>query len=55
MEIHQSCFEENKSKILKDKDFLKFLKENADLLKPYAAFCVLRDKNNTPNFNNWKT
>ena len=41
--------------ILKDKDFLKFLKENADWLKPYSAFCVLRDKNNTPNFNDWKT
>ena len=48
-------FEENKTEILKDKDFSKFLKENADWLKPYAAFCVLRDKNNTPNFNNWKT
>ncbi len=31
------------------------MKENANWLKPYAAFCVLRDKNNTPNFNNWKT
>ena len=51
----KAVFEENKSEILKDKDFLKFLKENADWLKPYAAFCVLRDKNNTPNFNNWKT
>lgn len=48
-------FEENKTEILKDKDFSKFLKKNADWLKPYAAFCVLRDKNNTPNFNNWKT
>jgi 4-alpha-glucanotransferase len=48
-------FEENKTEILKDKDFSKFLKENADWLKPYAAFCVLRDKNNTPNFNDWKT
>ena len=48
-------FEENKTEILKDKDFSKFLKENADWLKPYAAFCVLRDKNSTPNFNNWKT
>ena len=51
----KAVFEENKSEILKDKDFLKFLKENADWLKPYAAFCVLRDKNNTPNLNNWKT
>ena len=41
-------------KFLKTKISLEILKENADWLKPYAAFCVLRDKNNT-NFNNWKT
>ena len=51
----KAVFEENKTEIIKDKDFSKFLKENADWLKPYAAFCVLRDKNNTPNFNDWKT
>lgn len=51
----KAIFEENKSEILKDKDFAKFIKENEEWLKPYAAFCVLRDKNNTPNFNNWKT
>ena len=48
-------FETHKNEILKDKEFIKFLKENTDWLKPYVAFCVLRDKNNTPNFNNWKT
>ena len=51
----KATFEENETEILKDKDFAKFLKENTDWLIPYAAFCVLRDKNNTPNFNNWKT
>ena len=41
----KAVFEENKSEILKDKDFLKFLKENADWLKPYAAFlCFKRQK-----------
>lgn len=51
----KSVFNENKEEIAKDKDFSKFIKENADWLKPYAAFCVLRDKNKTPNFNHWKT
>lgn len=50
-----AVFEENKAEILKDKEFAKFLKENAEWLMPYSAFCVLRDRNNTPNFNNWKT
>ena len=39
MEIHQKLFlKKINLEILKDKDFLKFLKENADWLKPYAAF-----------------
>ncbi|MGA9213209.1 4-alpha-glucanotransferase [Kaistella sp.] len=50
-----SVFEANKDEILKDKNFKKFIKENEDWLVPYAAFCVLRDKYKTPNFNDWKT
>ena len=48
-------FENDKIEILKDKGFKKFLKENESWLLPYSAFCVLRDKYNTPNFNDWKT
>ncbi len=51
----RSVFEENQEKILKDKNFKKFIKDNESWLLPYAAFCVLRDKYKTPNFNNWKT
>lgn len=51
----KSIFETNKDQILKDRNFKKFLKENEDWLIPYSAFCVLRDKYKTPNFNDWKT
>lgn len=48
-------FKENKNKILKDKEFKKFQKENRDWLEPYSAFCLQRDKYKTPNFELWKT
>ena len=48
-------FEENKEEILKDRNFKKFIKDNEDWLLPYSAFCVQRDKYETPNFNDWKT
>ncbi|SKB71536.1 4-alpha-glucanotransferase [Soonwooa buanensis] len=53
--VIKKVFNENASIIFKDKSFKSFLKENKDWLLPYAAFCVLRDKYKTPNFNNWKT
>ncbi|PZU17194.1 MAG: 4-alpha-glucanotransferase, partial [Chryseobacterium sp.] len=48
-------FNEDKEKIYKDKGFKKFIKDNESWLLPYSAFCVLRDKYKTPNFNEWKT
>ena len=43
-----------KEKFLKDKDFLEFFKNNKHWLVPYAAFCYLRDRNGTSDFNQWK-
>lgn len=51
----KAVFTENKEKILKDRNFKKFLKDNEGWLLPYSAFCVQRDKYKTPNFNDWKT
>ncbi len=51
----KAIFETNKEKVLKDRNFKKFIKENEEWLIPYSAFCVLRDKYKTPNFNDWKT
>ncbi len=51
----QAIFNEHKTEILKDRGFRKFLKDSESWLLPYSAFCVLRDKYKTPNFNTWKT
>ncbi len=51
----REVFTANSEKILKDKNFKKFIKDNESWLLPYSAFCVLRDKYKTPNFNDWKT
>lgn len=51
----KAIYEANKVIISKDRNFKKFLKDNEEWLLPYAAFCVQRDKYNTPNFNDWKT
>ncbi|MGS0748220.1 4-alpha-glucanotransferase [Halpernia sp. GG3] len=53
-EFIKDIFNVNKTEILKDKNFKNFLKENEKWLFPYAAFCLLRDKYKTPNFNEWK-
>lgn len=51
----QAVFHAEKDKIYKDRNFKKFIKDNEYWLVPYSAFCVLRDKYKTPNFNEWKT
>lgn len=51
----KKTFSEAKTKIYKDRQFRKFIKEQENWLLPYAAFCVLRDKYQTPDFNRWKT
>ncbi|WP_228448510.1 MULTISPECIES: 4-alpha-glucanotransferase [unclassified Chryseobacterium] len=51
----RAVFNAEKDKIYKDRNFKKFIKDNEYWLVPYSAFCVLRDKYKTPNFNEWKT
>lgn len=51
----KAIFNTEKEKIYKDRSFKKFIKDNEEWLLPYSAFCVLRDKYKTPNFNEWKT
>ena len=52
-EYFKLLFDQEKKTFFKDKEALDFIESNADWLKPYAAFCHLRDLNNTANFNNW--
>ncbi len=44
---------QEKAAFLKDHEAQNFIEGNADWLKPYAAFCHLRDLNRTTNFHNW--
>lgn len=44
---------QEKVTFLKDYEAQNFIEANANWLKPYAAFCHLRDLNGTTNFHNW--
>lgn len=41
-------------KLLKNKAYNQFIEENAYWLKPYAVFCVLRDRFGTSEFSKWE-
>ncbi len=43
-----------KEEFLQDKDYQEFFDKNRYWLVPYAAFCYLRDRNGTSDFNQWK-
>jgi 4-alpha-glucanotransferase len=53
-EFFKLLYEQEKADFFKNKDAQIFTENNADWLKPYAAFCHLRDLNGTTNFNSWK-
>ena len=46
-------FMEQGDKSLSSKEFKEFFKRNEYWLRPYAAFCSLRDKFSTPDFSKW--
>jgi 4-alpha-glucanotransferase len=47
-------YQKDASKTFERKNYQDFFKKNADWLKPYAAFCALRDTYKTPDFSKWK-
>lgn len=47
-------FKEKHISFLKSKQFIEFYINNKNWLKPYAAFCYLRDKMKTGDFTQWK-
>ena len=53
IEYTKEIFAQDGAKVLKSAPFKRFLEKNADWLTPYAAFCVLRDLNGTPDFTKW--
>ncbi len=46
-------YDQCRDEFLKDPEFLRFFSENEHWLRPYAAFCYLRDLFNTPDFSRW--
>lgn len=51
----RELYELEGKEFLKDKEFLDFFQSNRHWLVPYAAFCFLRDKYGTSEFEQWKT
>lgn len=49
----REAFSLHHKKTEKQSDYQDFLKQNSDWLDTYVAFCVLRDRFNTPDFNKW--
>lgn len=49
----RDIFDETGDETLSSSEFKSFFKRNAYWLEPYAAFCVLRDKFGTPDYNMW--
>ncbi len=52
-QYYRDFFKQEKTAILKNTDFKKFIAENKEWLIPYAAFSFLRDKNGTADFSKW--
>ncbi len=50
----KKAFAKTFKKLSAKKEYKKFVEDNAHWLLPYAAFCVLRDMNGTPDFSQWK-
>ncbi len=47
------CFERRGEEVMASDAYRCFYRDNADWLKPYAAFCCLRDETGTADFRQW--
>ena len=50
----RKAFARTFGKLSETASYKDFVEKNASWLLPYAAFCVLRDQNGTPDFSKWK-
>jgi 4-alpha-glucanotransferase len=55
LQFLRELYDMQQMEFLQEKEFKEFYEENKSWLKPYAAFCFLRDKWGTTDFNQWKT
>ena len=53
IQFTREMFAQEGAKTVASKEFKAFVDRNKEWLTPYAAFCVLRDRNNTPEFDKW--
>jgi 4-alpha-glucanotransferase len=54
LSVIKELFLAQKAAFLADEDYQAFFNQNKHWLVPYAAFCYLRDRNKTADFNQWK-
>ena len=54
LELLRKAYGKTFKKLSATKGYQEFVEKNAGWLLPYAAFCVLRDQNGTPDFTQWK-
>lgn len=54
LEVLQAAFNTVQATVFTSKPFIAFFEENKHWLVAYAAFCYLRDKNKSADFNTWK-
>ena len=54
LELLRKAFEKTFKKLSATEKYKSFVEANSHWLLPYAAFCVLRDINGTPDFSQWK-
>ena len=54
LDLLHKAFDKTFKKLSATKGYQTFVENNAHWLLPYAAFCVLRDINGTPDFSQWK-
>lgn len=52
-EYIREIFEQDGPQTVTSEEFQRFITHNASWLKPYAAFCVLRDRLGTARFQDW--
>ncbi|MDE5942002.1 MAG: 4-alpha-glucanotransferase [Muribaculaceae bacterium] len=52
-EFTRELFEDSGKKAVRTKEFKNYVALNEEWLKPYAAYCVLRDRFGTPEFSKW--
>ena len=53
IQYFHEIFAQEGARVVKSADFKAFVAKNEHWLMPYAAFCVLRDRFNTPEFAGW--